>query len=51
MRIPEDYHTCNVADQMERPDSVLAFWKQMLALRKEREHDLVSRVDSAPLVR
>lgn len=41
MRIPDDYTTCNVAVEENSSDSVLSFWKEMLALRKEREDQLV----------
>lgn len=35
MRIHEDYKTWNVEAQVKDPDSVVNFWKRMLALRKE----------------
>lgn len=35
MTINKDYPEWNVASQVDDPDSVLAFYKQMLALRKE----------------
>jgi len=44
MRIPDDYHTHNVARQTDQPNSILAFWKEMLVLRKEREDELVSAI-------
>lgn len=44
MRIPDDYRTCNVARQEKQSNSVLSFWKNMLALRKEREDELVSGI-------
>lgn len=40
MRIPDDYLICNAADQVRQPDSTFAFWRDMFALRKERD-DLV----------
>jgi alpha-glucosidase len=42
MRIPDDYTEWNVEEQSDRSDSVLSFWKQMLALRKDLDNDLVS---------
>lgn len=41
MRVPEDHKNCNVSKQLKEGDSVLAFWKEMLALRKELEDVLV----------
>ncbi|KAK0258517.1 hypothetical protein LTR29_003030 [Friedmanniomyces endolithicus] len=35
MRVHDDYRDWNVAKQIEDPDSVLSFWKRMLAFRKE----------------
>jgi oligo-1,6-glucosidase len=48
MRIPDDFTTWNVANQIEDPTSVLMFWKQMLAFRKQCEDDLV-KSSAAPL--
>lgn len=42
MRIPNDYTEWNVEEQSNRSGSVLSFWKQMLALRKDLDNDLVS---------
>lgn len=36
-----DAEACNVADQDARPDSVLNFWRRMLAFRKEKRETLV----------
>ncbi|OXG71919.1 alpha-glucosidase [Cryptococcus neoformans var. grubii Br795] len=41
MRIPDDYKTWNVALQEKDPDSLLSFWKDMLAFRKREEDILV----------
>lgn len=41
MPIPDDYKTWNVANQVNDPNSVLGFWKEVLALRKQCEDDLV----------
>jgi glycosidase len=41
MRVPEDHKYCNVARQIKEGDSVLAFWKEMLALRKDLDDALV----------
>ena len=42
MRVNDDYKDCNVAAQVDDPDSVLGFWKRALQTRKA--HDvLVSR--------
>ncbi|KAK9489150.1 hypothetical protein V1508DRAFT_428880 [Lipomyces doorenjongii] len=35
MTINKDYREWNVASQLDDPESVLAYWKQMLALRKQ----------------
>jgi len=35
MRVNDTYKTINVASQVDRADSPLTFWKQMLRLRKE----------------
>lgn len=35
MTVNGDYHGWNVAAQLDDPDSVMAFWKKMIALRKE----------------
>ncbi|KAE8132034.1 glycoside hydrolase superfamily [Aspergillus pseudotamarii] len=35
MTINKDYGEWNVASQLEDPNSILAYWKRMLALRKE----------------
>lgn len=35
MRVNDDFRVCNAADQEKDPHSVLAFWKSMLALRRE----------------
>jgi alpha-glucosidase len=42
MRIPDDYKSWNVANQIDDPSSVLSFWKEMLAKRKQYEDELVS---------
>jgi hypothetical protein len=42
MRIPDDYRQCNAAEQVIRADSTWAFWRDMLALRRSREDELVS---------
>jgi glycosidase len=42
MRIPDDYKTWNVSEQINDSSSVLSFWKQVLALRKQYEDDLVN---------
>jgi oligo-1,6-glucosidase len=41
MRVPEDHKYCNVAQQLNAGDSILAFWMEMLALRKELDDVLV----------
>jgi alpha-glucosidase len=35
MTINEDYTEWNVASQLDNPDSIMAYWKQMIALRKQ----------------
>lgn len=35
MRVHDDYKEWNVAKQSKEPDSVLMFWKRMLAFRKK----------------
>jgi glycosidase len=35
MDVNEDYVNCNVEDEQKEPDSVLAFWKRMIALRRQ----------------
>ncbi|CAG8909799.1 unnamed protein product [Penicillium egyptiacum] len=35
MTINKDYTEWNVASQLDNPESIMAYWKQMLALRKE----------------
>ena len=35
MRVHDDYREWNVAKQTNDPDSVLSFWKKMLAFRKK----------------
>ncbi|KAJ5281036.1 alpha-amylase [Penicillium angulare] len=35
MTINKDYTEWNVASQLDNPDSIMAYWKNMLALRKE----------------
>jgi glycosidase len=38
MRVHEDYKEgWNVADQIDKPDSVFTFWQKMLQLRKKYE--------------
>jgi oligo-1,6-glucosidase len=39
MRVNDDYSFCNVASQIDDPDSVLSFWKQALKVRKA--HDVL----------
>lgn len=41
MRINENYKKINVAKQLDDPHSVLAFWKDLLRVRKELEEVLV----------
>ena len=50
MRVNEDYKDWNVQDQLKRLDSVLAFWKRALRLRKEHEV-LVRYLISSPIIR
>ncbi|RSH85473.1 hypothetical protein EHS25_004869 [Saitozyma podzolica] len=35
MRVSEDYIVCNVASQVNNPESVMSFWKEMFGLRKD----------------
>ncbi|RMD40468.1 hypothetical protein DV735_g4654, partial [Chaetothyriales sp. CBS 134920] len=35
MRVNDNYPSINVADQLKRDDSVLAFWKSMIKIRKQ----------------
>ena len=42
MRIPDDHTTWNAANQVKNPSSLWSFWKEMLAIRKTEEDDLVS---------
>ena len=37
MRVNENYESINVADQQQDKDSVLAFWQQLLQLRKQHK--------------
>jgi oligo-1,6-glucosidase len=37
MRINDDYETWNAANQIGKDDSVLAFWKKALKVRKDNE--------------
>jgi oligo-1,6-glucosidase len=48
MTINKDYVDWNVASQIEEPDSVLAYWRKMLALRKEHT-DLLTYGSYKPL--
>ena len=41
MRVNDDFPDVNVERQSQEPDSVLAFWKQMLQLRKDNKELLV----------
>jgi alpha-glucosidase len=41
MTINKDYTEWNVASQIEDPESIMAYWKQMIALRKEHSDLLV----------
>lgn len=43
MRVNDDYKECNVTLQLDDQTSVFAFWKDILALRKQLEDSLVSR--------
>lgn len=41
IRVNDNYATINVADQVRRPDSVLTFWKRMIAMRRQFRNPLV----------
>ena len=41
MRIPDDYKTWNVSNQINDQNSVLSFWTRVLVVRKQYEDDLV----------
>ncbi|UNI23890.1 Oligo-1,6-glucosidase [Purpureocillium takamizusanense] len=52
MRVNDDYPEWNVAAQDGRPDSVLAYWREALALRKrERDVFVHGRYDMLPVGR
>lgn len=41
IRVNENYRAINVADQVRRTDSVLSFWKRMIAIRRQFSKPLV----------
>lgn len=41
MRVPEDYKVCNVEAQINDPDSLLSFWKEMVSFRKANSDILI----------
>jgi oligo-1,6-glucosidase len=50
MRIPDDYTTWNVASEVKDPESVLNFWRAMIALRKSHEDILVRTPLNRPVL-